>query len=72
MRQACHFALLMQIDFSARGQGRWNVMWRRLLWPGKPRWIVISRFSPSAGPRYSARAPSNAMMGRIVDMAGGC
>jgi hypothetical protein len=34
----------MQIDFSARGQGRWNVMWRRLLWPGKPRWIVISYF----------------------------
>jgi hypothetical protein len=32
----------MQIDFSARGQGRWNLMWRRLLWPGKPRWIVIS------------------------------
>jgi len=26
MRLACHFALLVQADFSAHGKGRWSVM----------------------------------------------
>jgi hypothetical protein len=42
MRLACHIVLVMEIAFFARGEGRWSVMWRRLLWPRKPRWIVIS------------------------------
>jgi hypothetical protein len=42
MRLACLFALVVRIDFSPRGQGCWSVMWRKLLWPKKLRWIVIS------------------------------
>jgi len=42
MRLACYVASAMQVDLSTRrGQGRRNVMWRKLLWPGKRRWIVI-------------------------------
>jgi hypothetical protein len=41
MRRAYYFVLVVRIDLSARGEGCWSVMWRRLLWPGKPRWIVI-------------------------------
>jgi hypothetical protein len=41
MRLDCHFALVVRIDSSAHSEGCWSVMWRRLLWPGKPRWVFI-------------------------------
>jgi hypothetical protein len=29
------------LDGPSRGLERWGVTWRKILWPQKPRWIVI-------------------------------